>query len=113
MPESHNCPVALQHAILDVLYQTLLYIRGNSTDATLVHALADHAHNLPSLLSHFHPDLLAYYWEAERPSFLYHFKDSSASDVFFVPKVFQPMWSVIEQEYSRLCKASNESDRTA
>jgi len=113
MPSSPGCPEALRLAVLELLGYTLVCIRTESSNAQLVLNLADHAHNLPALLSKFHPDLLAYYWETERPCFLRNFQALSTAGTFFHPKIFQPMWKVIEQEYLRLCKASNEADDKA
>jgi hypothetical protein len=47
---------------------------GNAARCTVE---ADHIHNLPDLLSHYSVDLLKYYWEVEKPSFV---SQSSAAD---------------------------------
>jgi hypothetical protein len=51
--------------LLDVLYHTQLNIRGAHSLA-FAHALADAAHNIPSLITRYHPDRLWYYWNIER-----------------------------------------------
>ena len=99
----------LRQAVLDLLTETLLSIRSGSTHAEVVRDLADHVHNLPTLLAQFHPDLLAYYWETERPCFLRYVAEWRTPDILFDPKIFQPMWSVMEQEYLRLCRGGRPS----
>jgi hypothetical protein len=66
-----SCPPEIAEAILEILQMGLLRIRalgwsGNSSGCA---SEADHLHNLPSLLSNYSPELLRYYWEAERPAY--------------------------------------------
>ena len=96
------CPELLRLAFHELLYHTLLCIRNSSSDEELVFVYADHAHNIPALLSHFKPDLLKFYWEIERPSFLQCFPSGRG-----YPHVFDPLWVTIEREYQRICKPGN------
>lgn len=66
-----SCPPDIAEVIAEILQMGLLRIRamgweGDSTGAALE---ADHLHNLPRLLSDYSPELLRYYWEAEKPAY--------------------------------------------
>lgn len=89
-------------ALLEILYQSLLLIRANCSKRDVVHALANHSHNIPRLVQNPSPELLLYYWEVERPCFLHH-----AETLGFRPNCFEESWLIIEEE----CKIlkSNES----
>jgi hypothetical protein len=93
-----TCSPELQRAFLDMLTATLITIRNNPTDARLCEALADHLHNIPNLLADFHVELLAYYWEVERPGFLKALRTMKRTAEFDQP------WQVIEREYHRFCR---------
>ena len=95
---SEACPEELRLAFHELLYHSLLCIRGNCSDSKLVFVHADHIHNIPALLSRFTPDLLKFYWEIERRCFLRNLP--SGTDA---PAVFEPYWATIEREYQRLC----------
>ena len=64
-----RCPTDVATILLDMLSHGLLAIRG-AGNAKLAALHADHLHNLPSLIDHYSPDRLRYYWEAERPGFM-------------------------------------------
>jgi hypothetical protein len=96
-----ECPEPLRQALLDLLAWTLLSIRNQSADANLCYAYADHMHNVPDLLAHFHPDRLAFYWEIERPAFVRYLKAMGQES----PGAFGEFWEVVEREYRRLCKS--------
>ena len=68
--EKMTCPRDLQTPLLELLYWTMLEVRGQSKDERYCFTLADHAHNIPHLVEKFSPELLFYYWECERPCFL-------------------------------------------
>ncbi len=95
---AHECPEPLRRAFLSLLTWTLLHIRNEPGDTPLCLALADHMHNVPELLADFHPDLLRYYWEVERPCFLRAMEAIGRR----APGQFVESWRVIEGEYRRL-----------
>ncbi len=76
-----NCPPELAEVVLDLLQTGLLRIRGSGwrNDADRCAVEADHLHNLPALLGNYSPDLLRYYWETERPSYLHQIGLDSAA----------------------------------
>jgi hypothetical protein len=51
---------------------------------------ADHIHNLSALLQNYSPDLLKYYWEVERPSFVSHSEGVDLS-------TFEPLWNELSK----------------
>lgn len=51
---------------------------------------ADHVHNLPNLLVNYEPELLDYYWNAERVFFVQRSTDVSTA-------AFEPLWSDLEE----------------
>jgi hypothetical protein len=57
-----ECSRGIRDAFLDILGQSLLLIRNAADDKDFCHALAYHAHNIPSHISHYKPELLVYYW---------------------------------------------------
>ena len=67
-----TCPSEIAEILLDILRHGLLAIRakGWDDDANGCALIADHLHNVPTLLHNFSTDLLKFYWEVERPSFL-------------------------------------------
>jgi hypothetical protein len=74
----------------EILSSGLLAIR-NAQDLEYAHALADHLHNLPSLLQNLeHAGLHDYYWRAERPGFLRQITAEQA-------KRFEPLWHELEE----------------
>jgi hypothetical protein len=86
-----NCPPEITKIITEILTAGLLRIRalgwsGANTERCAVEA--DHLHNLPALLNDFKPELLAYYWDAERVSFI---ERSSSEDV----EGFEPLWNAL------------------
>lgn len=99
------CPEPLRLAFHELLEWTLISIRSHSSDPELVFALADHAHNIPSLLSDFTPDRLQYYWEVERDCFLRAVPPDKG-----VAGMLQPHWTVIKQEYWRICFPLENAD---
>ncbi len=83
-----QCPAEIAEIITEILTTGLLRIRAlgwSGTNAERCAVEADHLHNLPALLSDFKPELLAYYWDAERISFM---QQSSPDDV----EGFEPLW---------------------
>ena len=85
-----NCPPMIADVFLDILREGILWIRGtdNSELATL---LADHLHNIPSMLKDYHPELLKFYWEIERPSFIRRCEEAG-----FNKAGFEPQWQCLQ-----------------
>ena len=82
-----NCPPEIAGIILDMITTAALRIRvlGWAGNAQRCAIEADHIHNLPALLRGYSPDLLRFYWEVERTSFI---DLSSAAEI----EGFQPLW---------------------
>ena len=97
---SGSLPEEVRSAFLDILYDTLLLIRGHSTLSDLCSVLANHAHNLPGFLRRPCPALLRFYWETERPCFLQNMEARG-----FKVSMFEEAWAAIAQEYEKLGKS--------
>ncbi len=95
--EAGGLPEEVRQAFLEILFHTLCYIRAFVKHPDLCHALADHAHNIPSFLKRPEPELLRFYWKVERPPFLEKM-DALKQKV----GIFEPAWKIIEQEYEKL-----------
>jgi hypothetical protein len=54
---------------------------------------ADHIHNLPNLLRSYHRELLEYYLDVERPSYLEQLRRVRDTDA----EVYRPMWCELER----------------
>jgi hypothetical protein len=82
-----TCPDEIADILLEILGTGILRIRalGWTQNAARCAVEADHLHNLPHLLSHFSEDLLKYYWEVERPSFIGQCSAENAAQ-------FTPLW---------------------
>jgi hypothetical protein len=67
-----NCPPAIAEILLNILRNGILRMRAAAWAGNIdqVVAEADHVHNLPALLKDYSKDLLRFYWEIERPSFI-------------------------------------------
>jgi hypothetical protein len=81
-----NCPIEIADVLREILKLGILRIRntGWADDAARCAIEADHIHNLPDLLRCYSPDLLAFYWETERISYIHQ----RATD----PTGFEPIW---------------------
>ena len=94
--ESGEMPAEVRDAILDILYHALCLIRAVADMPDVCHEVADHTHNLPSLLQHQRPTLLANYCQAI-PYFTRRM-ESLGQRV----SIFDPAWRIIQQEYERV-----------
>jgi hypothetical protein len=81
-----NCPTPIAAILLEILSRGILRIRACSGDANRCLVEADHIHNLPNLLRDYSPQLLAFYWEVERASFVSQTPDSLLEG-------FESLWS--------------------
>jgi hypothetical protein len=82
-----NCPEAIAEIILEILRTGLLNIRasGWTGDAKLCAVESDHIHNLPILLERYSPEMLRYYWDAERTSYVSQVPPARLA-------VWEPLW---------------------
>jgi hypothetical protein len=83
-----TCPPEIAEVVREILKTGILRIRqlAWAQDAGRCAVEADHIHNLPDLLTDYSPDLLRYYWEAERTSFI---QQSATGD----RARFDPLWA--------------------
>ncbi len=82
------CPPELAEVLARMSTTGLLRIRlhGWSGRADLCAVEADHIHNLPNLIAHYSPDLLAFYWTIERPCYLKQIPESERVR-------WEPLWA--------------------
>jgi hypothetical protein len=82
-----TCPDEIAEVLLEIIEIGILRIRGLGWGENAVRCAveADHLHNLPHLISHFSEDLLKYYWDVERPSFIGQGSPESIAQ-------FTPLW---------------------
>src|SRR5438105_6141215 len=83
-----TCPPEIASLLLEILKTGILRIRSAawSGDAGRCAIEADHIHNLADLLLNYSPELLNFYWEIGRPSFI---DQSPAAELVS----FQPLWA--------------------
>ena len=83
-----QCPPEIAEIVCEILRIGLLRIRAQGWDGNPKRCAieADHLHNLPGLLANYKVDLLDYYWQVERASFI---GLCTAEDV----KAFEPLWN--------------------
>jgi hypothetical protein len=91
-----TCPPAVAAILLDVLTHGLLRVRsaafsGDSAQAAIE---ADHLHNIPALLRNYSPELLRYYWEAERPGYAARIGPAARAE-------WEPLWSALRAAAAR------------
>jgi hypothetical protein len=84
-----TCPSEIAQVLSDILQTGLLSIRNCGWSGHRSAIEADHLHNLPALLANYSPDLLRYYWNAERTAYLAQIGPESAS-------IFDPHWKRLE-----------------
>src|SRR5438874_1584566 len=90
-----NCPAEIANIIAEILRVGILRVRsiagtGNAARCAIE---ADHLHNLPRLLSGYTPELLRYYWEIERPSYVSRSSHSETA-------LFEPLWQELASHIS-------------
>ena len=90
------CPDEIATALLEILTRGILSIRtaawsGNHEYCAIE---ADHLHNRPDLIHHYHPEKLDYYLRIECPCYL--------SELQKLPDTpgtnYAPVWSQLEQQ---------------
>ena len=99
-----DCPPECARLLSEILYWSLLSIRGhgNNGDAKTCAILADHAHNLPSLIEDFSPEQLRYYWDCERRGLIQNAPLSAES--------FEGLWDELRPHVERLAPPDRRSD---
>jgi hypothetical protein len=87
-----TCPPAIARVVLEILQLAVLKIRagGWGGDAARCAVEADHVHNLPALLIDYSADLLQFYWQVERPSFV---KRSKPEDL----QCYESLWAELAE----------------
>jgi hypothetical protein len=82
-----QCPPEIAEIVCEILRTGLLRIRTLG-DAARCASEADHLHNLPGLLANYKTDLLDYYWQVERVSFVERSTPEEVQD-------FEPLWRLL------------------
>jgi hypothetical protein len=85
-----NCPSGIAEILLDILRDGILSIRAVD-EIEFASLLADHLHNLPALLKTYSPELLRFYWEVERPSFI-----ARCAEAGIDRTGFEPLWEKLQ-----------------
>jgi hypothetical protein len=87
-----TCPPDVARVLLQILEFALLQIRarGWQGDGQGCAREADHVHNLPALLTNYSDELLRFYWEVERPSFI---KRCAPAD----REGYEPLWAELAE----------------
>jgi hypothetical protein len=87
-----RCPPEIASIISGILSAGLLRIRafGWNENAERCAVEADHLHNLPALLTDYRPELLDYYWRAERVGFMQRCSHDDLVE-------FEPLWNALAE----------------
>lgn len=94
-----TCPPDIARVVLKILQVAVLRIRasGWAGDGSRCAAEADHVHNLPALLSDYSDELLRFYWQVERLSFIKRCQTADLED-------YESLWA----ELAELVSASSK-----
>jgi hypothetical protein len=82
-----QCPREIAEIVCKILRWGLLQIRCLE-DTARCRVEADHLHNLPGLLTNYSPEVLQYYWDVERVSFISRSKPDEIQG-------FDPLWRAL------------------
>jgi hypothetical protein len=93
-----TCPPDVAVELVEILKWGLLRIRslGYQGESKRCVYESDHIHNLPRLLIDYAPELLAYYWQTERPLFV---RQLGAAEY----RAFEGPWQRLEPLVEREC----------
>ncbi len=80
-----NSPQSIASILLEILARGILGIRASAGDPGRCVIEADHIHNLPNLIRDYSPQLLLFYWEVERASFISQTPEDLRAG-------FEPLW---------------------
>lgn len=96
-----NCPPDVADVLIEILKWGILQTRAwaGQKDYRRCSQEADHIHNLPGLLNRYNPDLLAFYWNVERPLLIRQIS-------FEQCKPFHEAWERLQCLVERECGAS-------
>ncbi len=83
------CPAPIASILLQILNIGLLRTRSSVRHPERATIEVDHIHNLPQLIENYSEDLLSYYWNVERISFLEQSVEADRS-------VFEPLWDQLQ-----------------
>jgi hypothetical protein len=91
-----ECPRDIAEVILEILSRGTLRIRAfaGSQQSKKCFIEADHLHNLPHLIAHYHPELLRFYWITERPIFMRQVPEEERRDL-------EPLWNRLSELIER------------
>jgi hypothetical protein len=92
-----NCSPEVSQLLLEILSTGLLRIRafGWSGNAARCAIEADHIHNVPDLLAHFSTELLAFYWDISRTSYINETPPPHLA-------VWEPLWRELQFQLDAL-----------
>jgi hypothetical protein len=77
-----RCPDEIAEALCAIIEIGILRVRNQAhANEEACHVEADHLHNIPKLLTEFYPELLDYYLDVERVSYL----SSSVNHAAYIP----------------------------
>jgi hypothetical protein len=93
-----NCPPDVAVELVEILRWGLLNIRtaGYQGDGRRCVQESDHIHNLPALLIDYAPQLLAFYWNTERPLLMKQLGPSNCN-------AFENAWANLKPLVEREC----------
>ena len=86
----------IRTALLGILYEVLLIARNLNTElASIIHVLADHAHNIPLWLKQdqLNPAEIQHYYESERVYCIEKLTEIGFADEL---KRFEPHWELVQ-----------------
>src|SRR5262249_1900836 len=91
-----SCPPEIAAILLEIVKTGLLRIRqlGWNHDPDRCAIEAEHVHNLPDLVKVYSPDLLQFYWETERISFIDQSTPAERAN-------FEPLWDQLRPHVER------------
>ena len=91
-----QCPREIADVLLEILSRGTLRIRmfAGIQQSKKCFIEADHLHNLPHLLSDYRPELLRYYWQIERQSFMRQVPEDERRDL-------EPLWKRLAELIER------------
>jgi hypothetical protein len=97
-----NCPDQIAEIVLELLRTGLLDIRvlAWNGETKLCAVESDHIHNLPTLLERYSPELLRYYWDVERTSYMSQVTPARRA-------IWEPLWRRLEDHVAVLAPSTS------
>lgn len=97
-----SCPEEIAEIVLEMLRAGLLDIRalGWNGESKLCAVESDHIHNLPTILDRYSAELLLYYWDVERPSYMSQVPPTRLA-------VWEPLWQRLKEHVEALAPSSS------